>query len=103
MTNYDDFSKAPVTITELKGQKEKDGSITTPRDALIAVLRDLDSGNLELETVYICYKTKQAEDKSSHFGFSRGGEGGWRDDLALLEGLRLDIWEWAREPYPKGS
>lgn len=101
--NYDDFSNAPHSITEIKGHKKKDGNITTPRDALVTVLRDLDSGEIELEQVYICYKTPEDENKKSQIGYSRGGVGSWRDDLALLECLRMDIWAWARDSFPFGN
>ena len=101
--NYDDFSNAPKTITELKGEKQKDGNITTPRDALVTVLRDLDSGQVNIEQLYICYKTHEDENKRSEIGFSRGGVGSWRDDLALLECLRMDIWAWAKDKYPYGD
>ena len=92
----DDFSNEPPTITELKAEKLQDGNIATPRDALIGLLRDVDSGKIKLDTVYICYREAPEPDETHKRGFRRGGLGGWQEDLALLEGCRLDIWEWVR-------
>ena len=95
MTTYDDFSKTPKTITELRAQKHDDGTFATPRDVLIGILREIDSGTLNPECIYLCYREISDNGKSHKRGFRRGGRGGWQDDLALLEGARLDIWEWA--------
>lgn len=92
----DDFSNEPRTITELKAEKLQDGTVATPRDALVALLREIDSGERKIETVYVCYREAPGDDETHRRGFRRGGLGGWQEDLALLEGARLDIWEWAR-------
>lgn len=39
----DDFSDAPKSITEIKADRAFDGRLWTPRDALIAALRDVDN------------------------------------------------------------
>lgn len=44
MTETEDFSQYPKSITELKSDKTRKGGDWTVRDALIAALRDLDSG-----------------------------------------------------------
>lgn len=40
----DDFKDAPKSITEIKADRDENGSTWTPRDVLIRMLRDLDSG-----------------------------------------------------------
>lgn len=92
---HDDFSNEPKTITELRAEKQHNGNLATPRDALIGMLRDLDSGKIAAETIYICYRESPKNGEYHKRGFRRGGVGGWQEDLALLEGARLDIWEWA--------
>lgn len=39
----DDYSKAPVTINEIRANKAEKANLWTPRDALISALRDVDS------------------------------------------------------------
>lgn len=89
------YSDEPKTITELKAEKHQNGNLATPRDALIGVLRDIDSGVINAETVYVCYREATENGETHRRGFRRGGLGGWQEDLALLEGARRDIWQWA--------
>ena len=91
----DDYSNEPKTITELRAEKKQDGTLATARDALIGMLREIDSGKINAETIYICYRETSHDGKHHKRGFRRGGIGGWQEDLALLEGARLEIWDWA--------
>lgn len=61
-----DFKEHPKSIAEIKSSKTNRGSDWTPRDALIALLRDIDAGQIALEAVFICAKVKGSEP-----GFSR--------------------------------
>lgn len=54
----DDFKNHPKSITELRAEKEEDASKWTPRDALISVLRDIDSGETSPDALVICYHEK---------------------------------------------
>lgn len=49
-----DFKDHPKSITEIKALKSHSGADWTPRDALIAALRDMDSGDLKPKTLIIC-------------------------------------------------
>jgi len=49
----EDFSKAPKTIGELRAHKSQNAKDWTPRDALISVLRQIDSGEIKLDDVMI--------------------------------------------------
>lgn len=51
-----DFKDHPPSITEIKSDKSNRGSDWTPRDALIALLRDIDSGNINVQAVFIAAK-----------------------------------------------
>jgi len=57
----ENFADAPVSITEARSTKLHDGRYWTPRDALIAVLRDIDGGKIKVKNVAICL-TVEAED-----------------------------------------
>lgn len=48
-----DFKDHPPSIAEIKSDKSQNGSDWTPRDALIALLRDIDSGKIALSGVFI--------------------------------------------------
>lgn len=43
MDNYNDH---PVSLTEAKANRDQDSRLWTPRDALISLLRDIDSGEI---------------------------------------------------------
>ncbi len=43
----DSFADAPVSIAELRADRERDGALWTPRDALVALLREIDQGKVK--------------------------------------------------------
>jgi hypothetical protein len=51
----DSFADFPKSITEIKADKTEDGSIWTPRDALIAMLRKIDAGEIAPQTLVVCW------------------------------------------------
>lgn len=51
----DNFSEAPPSIGEIRAAKEEDCSKWTPRDALVSVLRDIDSGKVNCKALVVCY------------------------------------------------
>lgn len=50
----DNYKDHPKSITEIKANKERDGSLWTPRDALINILRDIDEGR-KIDNLVICF------------------------------------------------
>ena len=48
-----DFANHPPTINEIKSDKTGNGAAWTSRDVLIALLRDVDSGNIVLSSVFV--------------------------------------------------
>ena len=51
----DEYKNHPLSITEVKADKAKNGALWTPRDALINLLRDIDNG-LNVEMLIIGYR-----------------------------------------------
>lgn len=51
----DDFKDHPQSIAEIKAQRAVDGGLWSPRDALIAVLRDIDDGKVDPSCIFIAY------------------------------------------------
>jgi hypothetical protein len=60
----ENFANAPKSITEIRGEKTNDGSQWKPRDALITMLRQIDSGEIDPEGLVVLW-TERPE-KPSH-------------------------------------
>lgn len=52
----DDFSNYPPTIGEVRSDRTHLASDWAPRDALIALLRDIDSGKVDVDALVIAYR-----------------------------------------------
>ena len=57
----DDFSKHPPSVGEMKSDIVGDARYWTPRDALISLLRDIDSGKTTITDIAIVYREEDAE------------------------------------------
>lgn len=55
----DDFSEAPMSITEVRGNRQQDCSIWTPRDALIDLLRNIDAGSVKCDALVIAWRDRK--------------------------------------------
>jgi hypothetical protein len=51
------FADAPLSVTEVRAEKQDDPAIWTCRDILIKMLRDIDSGKANPNIMVICYAT----------------------------------------------
>ena len=61
----DDFSNFPKKITEVRAGKSKSAGDWTPRDALISLLREIDSGKTEdVGSILIIYSRKHGDGRS---------------------------------------
>ena len=65
----DDFKNYPKSITELKSDRSNKASDWTPRDALIDVLRMIDSGEIAPSTLIVCYRDRNDNDDIAMPGF----------------------------------
>lgn len=61
------FADEPPSITELRGNKTEDGSKWTPRDALVALLREIDRGGVAPDAIVIAYRTNDGSSTQSFF------------------------------------
>lgn len=59
------FANAPQSITEIRSDRTNDASVATPRDILIAMLRDIDSGRINPVALIVCVKAGDMEYKFS--------------------------------------
>lgn len=60
----ENFANHPPSITEAKADRDHDngGTIWTPRDALIATLRKIDSGEINPDALIIGYRISQTDE-----------------------------------------
>lgn len=56
-----DFKDHPPSITEIRSDKTGRGADWTPRDALIRLLRDIDSGEVVIQALFIAAKVPGSE------------------------------------------
>lgn len=56
-----DFSQYPTVLAERQARKLVDGSLWSPRDALISALREIDSGRLDPSDLIIIARLKEKE------------------------------------------
>ena len=57
----DDYANYPVSIDEAKANKADDAGLWSCRDALIACLRDIDSGIIKPNQLIICVAELQGD------------------------------------------
>lgn len=62
MTDYSDFSDAPVSIGEARSEKERDASKWTVRDLLVSMLRDIDNGIAKPSKAILVYMTDDGKE-----------------------------------------
>lgn len=65
----EDFSSYPVSVSEARAEKTSKAKDWTPRDALIDVLREIDSGRLNLTSVVISFTHKNVDGGDELFGY----------------------------------
>lgn len=61
----EDFSNHPKSINDIRSDKSGKSEDWTPRDALVALLRDIDSGKQDVDQIVIVYAVKK--DADAHF------------------------------------
>jgi hypothetical protein len=66
---YDDFSNHPRTIGEIRSDRSDRAADWSPREALIAMLRDIDSGKVDPDAMVIAFRDKAEPGKSPDSGF----------------------------------
>lgn len=57
-----EFANVPQSIAELRSAKEGDMSLWSPRDVLVHVLRQIDSGEIEAKSVVVAMRHQRGED-----------------------------------------
>lgn len=58
MSGDESFEHAPLSIGEIRSQRSWKASDWTPREALVQVLRMIDSGEIAPDAITVCWRTK---------------------------------------------
>lgn len=61
MADDENFANHPISIAQARAERAENGALWTPRDALIDMLRDLDSGKLAVEDICIVHRSRDPE------------------------------------------
>jgi len=87
----DDFSDAPESITTIKARKSMDGSLWTPRDAVVEWLRDYDKGLIkDCDALIISYRHKKEDDEHFSVTFTQSSKDN-QVVIGLLEQVKIKI------------
>ena len=54
----ENFKDYPQSLAELKSDRSANAADWTPRDALIAMLRDIDNGQIHPDALIVCYRDR---------------------------------------------
>jgi hypothetical protein len=57
------FTNEPMSITEVRSLTEDSAREWTPRDVLVHLLRDIDSGKLDMDALVVLYRYTAPEGK----------------------------------------
>lgn len=87
-TDDKDYSKEPPSISELRGMRSKSSKDWKPRDALIAALRAIDSGEDDCRAIFICQAIGD-EWKSAYYSAGLNN----LESTGLLEMCKIMVWE----------
>lgn len=68
----DDFANAPQSIAEIRSDKSGNSSDWSPRDALIATLREIDSGIIDVAQVIVVLAVKASDTTQKTRSFCAG-------------------------------
>lgn len=71
----DNFADAPISITEARSERDRDAAKWTARDVLISMLREIDRGELTVDTMFIAFRTAPSEAKPfGHLSYRQRGD-----------------------------
>lgn len=84
------FAGHPVSIAERRADKTGRGSSWSPRDALVAMLREIDEGHIDTDALVVCYRLPGDSPGEYKTRFSASTPDGYVT-LALLEAAKFRV------------
>jgi len=67
MNDSENFAEHPISLGEVKSERNGDGAEWTPRDVLVKTLRMIDSGEISPEVLVVSYSTKVEGKRTGRF------------------------------------
>lgn len=92
MPPADDFAETPKSITEIRSDRDGKASSWTPRDVLVALLRDIDSGKEAPTALVVCYAVPNPERDGARIIAHKISSPDIITTIAMLEGTKLETW-----------
>lgn len=87
--SIESFNNYPPSLTELRSRRSGNAADWTPRDALIQMLRDIDSGTVRPDALVVSFREKLELGFRTNFSAACPDSGVM---LALLEQTKFRIW-----------
>lgn len=90
----DNFGEWPPSITELRAARSESPEDWTPRDALLSLLREIDSGKLKPRHMIICFSEEREEEDGLAIGDSwvQAGKANAHEQIGLLQSAIMGMW-----------
>lgn len=63
----DDFTNHPLYIGETRSERNRDGSLWSPREVLVAMLRDIDAGKIQPDVLVVACGERVDGKRHGHF------------------------------------
>lgn len=83
------FANYPQSLNEMRSRRSGNAADWTPRDALIQMLRDIDSGTIQPDALVVSFREKVELGYRTSFSAACPDSGVM---LALLEQTKFRIW-----------
>jgi DNA invertase Pin-like site-specific DNA recombinase len=90
MPDDKDFTKEPYSITELRANKTGAARDWTPRDCLVDMLRQIDSGELNPDAIVVVYRVDRGENQTGIGSVKATPD--LHVALQMLDCAKLDLW-----------
>lgn len=89
--NYEDFSNHPQSVAEVRSERTADGRLWSPRDALVSLLRDIDSGKVSPQALIVVFS--EVNDAGDSYTLFRNAAPDYHTSMGLLAAAQFKITE----------
>lgn len=90
----DDFTNAPVSISEARRGRSQDDKDWTPRDVLVSILRSIDSGECKPEHLVVFLRERENDGFAVKF---RKSTNDFHTCMGMIEDAKMTLYQIATE------
>lgn len=80
----ENFADTPRSLNEARADKEQNAALWKPRDALVSLLRDIDSGKIDIEKLVICYTESHSNGGPTKLAYHAAGTRSYWETIGIL-------------------